>query len=83
MEVGFGSGYQPDEFQRFGLDIEAKQRHFDEGLEIITKALAEEVFSHNGELYTIPDSTLFPRHCSSRTHPSGSPPSGPRALPQP
>ena len=61
LEVGFGSGYQPYEFQRFGLDIEAKQRHFDEGLEIITKALTEEVFSHNGELYTIPDSTLFPR----------------------
>ena len=61
LEVGFGSGYQPYEFQRFGLHIEAKQQYFDEGIEIITKALTQEVFSHKGDLYTIPDSTLFPR----------------------
>ncbi len=68
LEVGFGSGYQPFEFQRFGLSIEAKQQYFDEGLEIVTKALTQEVFVHDGNLFTIPESTLFPRPLQ-RPHP--------------
>ena len=62
LEVGFGSGYQPYEFQRFGLSLEDdRRRYFDEGLEVVSKALTEEVFSFNGAIYTIPETTLFPR----------------------
>jgi len=61
LEVGFGSGYQEYEFQRFGLNLDAKRQHFDEGLEIITAALTQDEFSYQGNLYDIPTSTLFPR----------------------
>ncbi len=61
LEVGFGRGYQQYEFQRFETDLDANRQHFDEGLEIISKALTQEEFSHHGSVYTVPETTLFPR----------------------
>ena len=61
LEVGFGSGYQDYEFRRFGVDLENRRQYFDEGLEVVTRALTQEVFSYDGNLYTIPESTLVPR----------------------
>ncbi len=61
LEVGFGRGYQEYEFQRFEMDLEANRQSFDEGLEIITKALTQDEFSHQGSLYSFPETTLLPK----------------------
>ena len=61
LEVGFGSGYQEYEFQRLGVSLEEKRSLFDEGLEVIVKALTQESFSYEGQRYRFPETSTFPR----------------------
>lgn len=61
LEVGFGRGYQDYEFQRLGIPLNENRALFDEGIDIIVKALTQETFSHNGQYHQIPETTIFPR----------------------
>ena len=69
LEVDFGSGYQEYEFQRLGVSLEEKRLLFDEGLEVIVKALTQESFTHEGEHYRFPETSIFPRPFQT-PHPS-------------
>ena len=69
LEAGFGSGYQEYEFQRLGVSLEEKRPLFDEGLEVIVKALTQESFTHEGEHYHFPETSIFPRPFQT-PHPS-------------
>ena len=61
LDVGVGRGYQHYEFERYGMELEEGRAKYLESLDIILKALDQEVFSHSGEHYQIPETTVFPR----------------------
>jgi alkanesulfonate monooxygenase SsuD/methylene tetrahydromethanopterin reductase-like flavin-dependent oxidoreductase (luciferase family) len=61
IEVGFGTGYQQYEFERFSVPLPQNRAIFEESLEVVTKALSEAGFSHSGHYYQIPETTILPR----------------------
>jgi alkanesulfonate monooxygenase SsuD/methylene tetrahydromethanopterin reductase-like flavin-dependent oxidoreductase (luciferase family) len=61
LEVGFGTGYQQYEFQRFQVPLEENRSMFEESLDIITNSLSQAPFSHNGHYYQIEETTILPR----------------------
>ena len=61
LEVGFGTGYQEYEFQRFQRPLEENREMFEESLDVISNALAHAPFSHEGRYYQIPETTILPR----------------------
>jgi F420-dependent oxidoreductase-like protein len=65
LVLGLGAGWQEREHEKFGfqlLDIDARFRRFEEGLEVITRLLRhEEPTSFSGEFYTLQDALLLPR----------------------
>lgn len=61
LDVGLGRGYQPYEFERFGLDLETGRARWEESIDIILLALAGRPFSYEGKLFTIPETTVFPQ----------------------
>lgn len=55
LEVTFGAGYSPSEFEMFSVPLSERGRRLDEGLEIILHALAGERFKANGrEIFVRP-----------------------------
>jgi alkanesulfonate monooxygenase SsuD/methylene tetrahydromethanopterin reductase-like flavin-dependent oxidoreductase (luciferase family) len=48
VEVGFGTGYQQYEFQRFGVNLAENRAMFEEALELLTKLLSTENVRHQG-----------------------------------
>ncbi|MBM3516282.1 MAG: LLM class flavin-dependent oxidoreductase [Alphaproteobacteria bacterium] len=52
--LGIGSGYQPYEFARFGLDIANKNAMFSECLDILELGLTQPQFSYDGQYYKVP-----------------------------
>src|SRR5205814_10692989 len=52
--LGLGSGYAPYEFTGYGVDLDTRRERFQEGLEIVKRALAGETFSHDGRFYQFP-----------------------------
>jgi alkanesulfonate monooxygenase SsuD/methylene tetrahydromethanopterin reductase-like flavin-dependent oxidoreductase (luciferase family) len=58
--LGLGSGYAPYEFEGFGVPIEARRERFQEGLEVVRKALSGQAFSHQGQYYQFPELTVYP-----------------------
>jgi alkanesulfonate monooxygenase SsuD/methylene tetrahydromethanopterin reductase-like flavin-dependent oxidoreductase (luciferase family) len=61
VEVGFGTGYQQYEFERFSVPLTENRAIFEEALQVVKKALSEEGFSHSGRYYQIPETTILPR----------------------
>ncbi|MBM3222647.1 MAG: LLM class flavin-dependent oxidoreductase [Candidatus Tectomicrobia bacterium] len=61
VEVGFGTGYQQYEFQRFGVNLAENRAMFEEGLELLTKLLSTENVSHQGQYWQLPETTILPR----------------------
>ena len=61
VDIGLGRGYQHYEFQRLGLELESARARWEESVDIILKALEGEPFSYSGKLFTIPETTIFPR----------------------
>src|SRR3989454_535811 len=61
VEVGFGTGYQEYEFQRFGVNLAENRAMFEESLELITKLLSAESVSHQGRYWNLPETTTLPR----------------------
>ena len=60
LEIGIGRGYQPYEFLRLEADMAQNAPTFDEAVQIIERALAGESFSHQGQFYNFPETTIFP-----------------------
>src|SRR2546422_10868923 len=61
LDVGLGRGYQPYEFERFGLDLESGRARWEESIDIILKAFSGQPFSYDGKLFKIPETTVFPQ----------------------
>jgi alkanesulfonate monooxygenase SsuD/methylene tetrahydromethanopterin reductase-like flavin-dependent oxidoreductase (luciferase family) len=52
--LGVGAGYQPYEFERFGIDIKANLEMTQEFCDILDRAFSQDFFSYNGKHYQIP-----------------------------
>ena len=61
VDIGLGRGYQYYEFERLGLELESARARWDESIDILLCALKGEPFTYSGKLYTIPETTVFPR----------------------
>jgi luciferase family oxidoreductase group 1 len=60
VDIGLGRGYQYYEFERLGLELDSARARWDESIDILLCALKGEPFSYSGQLYTIPETTVFP-----------------------
>lgn len=61
FDIGLGRGYQRYEFERLGLDLDTARQRWEESVDIIVKALSGEPFTYDGELFQIPETTIFPQ----------------------
>jgi len=61
VDLGLGRGYQPHEFQGYGIDQTRSRDMFREGVEIIQKAWTEERFTYEGEFYQAHDLSVRPK----------------------
>ncbi|MBI4610871.1 MAG: LLM class flavin-dependent oxidoreductase [Candidatus Rokubacteria bacterium] len=68
LDVGLGRGYQPYEFERFGLELESGRERWDESVDVILKALGGQPFSYEGKFFKIPETSVFPQPVQ-RPHP--------------
>jgi alkanesulfonate monooxygenase SsuD/methylene tetrahydromethanopterin reductase-like flavin-dependent oxidoreductase (luciferase family) len=61
LDVGLGRGYQPYEFERFGLELENGRARWEESIDVLLKALGGQPFSYEGKLFRIPETSVFPQ----------------------
>src|SRR5262245_64463899 len=61
LMLGIGAGYQPYEFERFGVDINDKIEMTDEFLQILDRAFKQDFFSYDGRHYKMPKTHLAAR----------------------
>jgi alkanesulfonate monooxygenase SsuD/methylene tetrahydromethanopterin reductase-like flavin-dependent oxidoreductase (luciferase family) len=54
--------------EAFGVDPSETMKQWDEGMEVLVKALTHDVLEHQGEVWTIPPRPIVPR-CVTRPHP--------------
>src|SRR2546423_10720016 len=54
LMLGVGAGYQPYEFERFGVDVKANLEMTEEFCDILDRAFSDDFFSYNGKHYQIP-----------------------------
>ncbi|HEX2171040.1 MAG TPA: LLM class flavin-dependent oxidoreductase, partial [Dehalococcoidia bacterium] len=59
--LGVGLGYQPEDFQTFGVPIEQRVSHFEEGIQILRGAWAQDNFSFSGRRFRVDDLSLSPK----------------------
>ena len=59
-DVGLGRGYQRYEFERFGLKLDSGSR-WDESLDILLKAFEGRPFSYHGQVFDIPETSIYPK----------------------
>ena len=58
LMLGVGAGYQPYEFERFGLDLKQNLEMTEEFCEILDLALNREFFTYNGKHYQMPETHI-------------------------
>ena len=58
LDLGIGAGYQPFEFDRFGVDLDANKAMTLEILDILETGLSKPSFSHAGEHFRQPQSSV-------------------------
>src|SRR5881275_2013146 len=58
LMLGIGAGYQPYEFERFGVDIAANLEMTAEFCEILDLAFANDFFRYDGKHYQIPETHI-------------------------
>jgi alkanesulfonate monooxygenase SsuD/methylene tetrahydromethanopterin reductase-like flavin-dependent oxidoreductase (luciferase family) len=54
LMLGVGAGYQPYEFERFGVDIRANLEMTEEFCDILDRAFSQDFFSYDSKHYQIP-----------------------------
>jgi alkanesulfonate monooxygenase SsuD/methylene tetrahydromethanopterin reductase-like flavin-dependent oxidoreductase (luciferase family) len=59
--LGVGRGYQPKEFAGFRVKPEDSHQRYQETLEILRLALAQESWSYDGEIFQFENVTTYPR----------------------
>jgi len=58
LMLGIGAGYQPYEFERFGVDIARNLEMTDELCDILDLAFRGDFFSYNGKHYRLPETHI-------------------------
>jgi alkanesulfonate monooxygenase SsuD/methylene tetrahydromethanopterin reductase-like flavin-dependent oxidoreductase (luciferase family) len=58
LMLGVGAGYQPYEFERFGVDIAENLEMTDEFCDILDLAFSREFFSYQGKHYQMPETHI-------------------------
>lgn len=58
LMLGIGAGYQPYEFERFGVDLKQNLEMTEEFAEILDLALNREFFSYDGKHYKFPETHI-------------------------
>jgi alkanesulfonate monooxygenase SsuD/methylene tetrahydromethanopterin reductase-like flavin-dependent oxidoreductase (luciferase family) len=61
LEVGFARAFLPNEFEKFGIDIEESRARYEEGVEQIRLLLEQENVSHQGQFHSFNNVTSLPR----------------------
>ncbi|MGE0872957.1 MAG: LLM class flavin-dependent oxidoreductase [Kofleriaceae bacterium] len=61
IDFGVGRGYQPYEYEAYGIPFTESRTMFDESLEIIQRAWTNEKFSFEGKHYKFKDVPIRPR----------------------
>lgn len=61
LELGFGRGVDEQEFLKIGLPFEEARPRFEEGMEIITAALKQPRFRHEGRFWKLDELSIRPR----------------------
>lgn len=61
LDLGIGRGYQPIEFQGFGIDQSESKARFNESVEIIKQAWTEEEVNYNGQFFNIENIKVYPK----------------------
>jgi alkanesulfonate monooxygenase SsuD/methylene tetrahydromethanopterin reductase-like flavin-dependent oxidoreductase (luciferase family) len=54
LALGIGTGYQPYEFDRFGVDLRQNLEMTEEFCDLIERAFADDFFSYDGKHYQMP-----------------------------
>ena len=61
LTLGLGRGAAKREFDAYRVPMDESRDRFAESLDVLRKALSQEWFSHDGEFYHIPETTIRPR----------------------
>lgn len=61
VSIGVGRGYQPKEFNGFGIPLEESKERYTETLEVVRLALTTENFSYEGKHFRYDGVTTYPR----------------------
>lgn len=61
VTLGVSPGYVSEEFAAYRVPREERFRRFEESLDILQAAFANETFSYDGRHFTIPETALVPR----------------------
>jgi len=61
LRIGFGRGAAASEYEHLRIDQSRARERFDEGVEVVRKAIADEEFSHDGDIFQIAPTTIRPR----------------------
>jgi probable F420-dependent oxidoreductase len=59
--LGLGLGYQPQDFQHFGVPFAQRVSRFEEGIQVIRRAWTEQPFSFTGKRFKYHDVSVYPR----------------------
>src|SRR5918993_965878 len=68
LDIGLGRGYQRYEFERFGLKLDTSGERWNESIDILLRAFSGEPFSYEGKVFTIPETSIFPKN-PKKPHP--------------
>ena len=61
LTLGLGRGAAKREFDAYRVPMDESRDRFAEALEVVRKALTEQWFSHDGQFFHIPETTIRPR----------------------
>ena len=61
LQLGIGSGYQPFEFDRFGIDLDQSKSELDEFIRLMDAAYASENFAFDGRFTSLPETAISTR----------------------
>jgi luciferase family oxidoreductase group 1 len=61
LDIGLGRGYQHYEFERFGFELDAGRKRWDESIDIIFRAFEGKPFTYEGKHFTFPETSTFPQ----------------------
>src|SRR3546814_4062110 len=70
FDLGFGKGYDPLEFETYGVDFEERDERWAEALDIVLRAWSDGRIAHEGRFWTIPEMELMPKPVQ-RPHQNG------------